>query len=329
MKTYKLLSMLKKACFAFRDLPPLPRATLTVTGLLLLLLCSSFIYDSISDASGKYRENHLSPSEHLQRARELCPERSGEYKCTNADANQAMAHLGRIPPNTPEYSEGKDLLSSIQSLLAKREAVRKQQEEEQSAAAKRAAAERAAAIAKEQAERSRLMNQSEDESIAQMMKNVNGKAHDAFVCNTSTENTPIMSFDYGHYWWGDDGRCAAQQARQQELLAEIRAQQEEAERQTREQEQRKRDEDAELSSYWPTTIRVDTDMDSFWLRSEERTCKTYPDSNGRVSIVACNATGSHRDHNIPVKFWGAVDRNTVSEWKCRREGDDFVCRALD
>jgi hypothetical protein len=94
-------------------------------------------------------------------------------------------------------------------------------------------------------------------------------------------------------------------------------------------EQKGRDENAQLSSYWPTTIRVDTDMDSFWLNDEERTCQTYPDAKGRVATVACSASGSHRDHNIPVKFWGGVDRNTISNWKCRREGDNFVCRAID
>jgi hypothetical protein len=85
----------------------------------------------------------------------------------------------------------------------------------------------------------------------------------------------------------------------------------------------------ELLSYWPATIRVDTDMDSFWLADEERTCQTYPNDNGRIAVVACNPSGSHRDHNIPVRFWGDPDRNSVSDWKCRREGDTFVCRAID
>jgi hypothetical protein len=115
---------------------------------------------------------------------------------------------------------------------------------------------------------------------------------------------PIISFDNGSTWRQDDGRCAAR-------------------------EQKKRDEDAEMYSYWPSTIRVDTDMDSFWLPNEERTCQTYSDNKGEVSVVACNASGSHRDHNIPVKFWGGIARNTVSDWKCRREGDQFVCRAID
>lgn len=100
-------------------------------------------------------------------------------------------------------------------------------------------------------------------------------------------------------------------------------------RYTQAQEQAKRDEDAQIHSYWPTTLRVDTDMDSFWLKGEERVCQTYPDEKGRVSVVACNLTSSRRDHNIPVKFWGGVDRNVISGWKCRREDDDFVCRAID
>ena len=114
---------------------------------------------------------------------------------------------------------------------------------------------------------------------------------------------PIISFDNGASWVQDDGRCAAR-------------------------EQKRCDEDAQFYSYWPTTVRVDSDMDSFWLNNEERVCQTYPDSKGRGAVVACSS-GSHRDHNIPVRFWGGVDRNDVSDWKCRRESDQFVCRAID
>lgn len=91
-----------------------------------------------------------------------------------------------------------------------------------------------------------------------------------------------------------------------------------------------------LRSYWPTTIRVATNMDSFWLPDEERTCQTYPSSNGTVASVVCNPLGTrlnpavlHLNHNIPVTFWGDLDRNTISDWNCRREGDKFVCRAVD
>ncbi len=145
--------------------------------------------------------------------------------------------------------------------------------------------------------------QSQSAAFDQMEKNHSGEAHDPFTCGNSTENKPIMSFDNSH-WWIDDGRCAAQL-------------------------QTKRDADAESSSYWSTTIRVDTDIDSSWLVNEERVCQTYPDDKGKISAVGCNATGSHRDHNIPVKFWGGVERNTISNWKCRRESDEFVCRAIN
>ena len=90
---------------------------------------------------------------------------------------------------------------------------------------------------------------------------------------------------------------------------------------------------SKIRSYWPTTIRVDTDMDSFWLPDEERTCQTYPNDKGRIAVVACNSSGSHRDHNIPVTFWGDPDRKTVSDWKCRRVknifSDTFTCKAID
>jgi hypothetical protein len=144
----------------------------------------------------------------------------------------------------------------------------------------------------------------EDAVRERMIANITGKYHDKPRCSTSTKSEVIMSFDNGVTWWLDDGRCA--------LI-----------------EQKKRDQEAQSSSYWPTTIRVDTDMDSFWLNNEERTCQTFPDQNGRVSVVACNSSGNHRAHNIPVKFWGGVKRNTVSDWKCRREGEDFVCRAIN
>jgi len=113
---------------------------------------------------------------------------------------------------------------------------------------------------------------------------------------------------------------------QEDEQTHLRARQEE---QARTLNQPPRREATWLDDYWPTTLRVDTDMDSFWLKDEERTCQTYPDEKGRVAVVACNLTGSHRDHNIPVKFWGGVDRGVVSDWKCRREEDNFVCRATD
>ena len=88
-----------------------------------------------------------------------------------------------------------------------------------------------------------------------------------------------------------------------------------------------------LRRYWPTTIRVDTDMDSSWLQDEERTCQAYPDGEGNISVVACNPSGSHRDHNIPVTFWGDPDTYIVNKCRCRKEnsilGNEFACRATE
>ncbi len=117
----------------------------------------------------------------------------------------------------------------------------------------------------------------------------------------------------------------------QQLAEKRRAEEQggnESQEQRQVERQEKRDEDAQASSYWPTTIRVDTDMDSFWLPDEERTCQTFPDVKGRVGTVTCDST-AHTSHNIPVRFWGGVDRNAVSDWKCRRESDRFVCRAIN
>ena len=155
-----------------------------------------------------------------------------------------------------------------------------------------------------------LSEQNDDKAASPLRSSelICGTGHPS-SCATRTDagpcaSQPIMSIDNGSTWQWDDGRCAAKA-------------------------QAKRNSDAELSSYWPTKVRVDTDMDSFWLNREERTCETYPDAKGRVAVVACNASGSHRDHNIPVTFWGGVDRNTVSDWRCERDGDRFVCKAIN
>jgi len=86
-----------------------------------------------------------------------------------------------------------------------------------------------------------VSRQIEDDAREQMIKNFNGAARDPFRCDHSPiGNYDIVSFDDGRTWWKGDGRCAAQL-------------------------HKKRDEDAGLSSYWSTTVRVDTDMNSSWL----------------------------------------------------------------
>lgn len=113
----------------------------------------------------------------------------------------------------------------------------------------------------------------------------------------------------------------ARTARLEEEAAQSKLQQQLAEQQ--------KEQNAALFSYWPTTVRVQTDMNSFWLDQEERVCTSYPDEHGRVGGVHCDSSLNSDNHNIPVTFWGSVDRGKPSDWKCRRESEKFVCRALD
>lgn len=120
-----------------------------------------------------------------------------------------------------------------------------------------------------------------------------------------------------------------QMAEQAAREAEQAAREAERQRQQREERlQRQRDDAAQFYSYWPTTMRVDTDMNSFWLDQEEKTCMSYHDANGKVAGVSCQEK-AHETHNIPVTFWGGVDRAVSSRWRCRREGEKFVCRAIN
>jgi len=270
-----------------------------------VLIVGTVIYFELVEAYDEFKFNHLSSAEHLRLAQEAC--RTAQYGGICADPPTATPHLNKIPHDAPEYGDAHKLL----------EVIRLQQE---------AAAERQRQnLAKQEAERLRLANQTQQESYEQMQRNVAGTAHDPYRCATSTAGTQIFSFDNGHYWWADDGRCAAEELKKQAAEEQRQIEQ----RAAHERQHRQRDEDAQSSSYWPTTLRVDTDMDSFWLNNEERTCQTLPDDKGRVARVNCSGNASHQDHSIPVKFWGGVDRDTVSDWKCRREGDEFVCRAID
>src|ERR1017187_7133903 len=270
-----------------------------------VLLGGTFLYIALSEAYDEFKFNHLSPAEHLRLAQDAC--RTAQYGGICADFATATPHLNKIPHDAPEYGDAHKLL----------EVIRLQQE---------AAAERQRQnLAKQEAERLRLANQTRQESYEQIQRNVAGTAREPYRCATSTAGTQIFSFDNGHYWWADDGRCAAEELKKQAAEEQRQIEQ----RAAHGRQQRQRDEDAQSSSYWPTTLRVDSDMDSFWLNNEERTCQTLPDDKGRVARVNCSGNASHQDHSIPVKFWGGVDRDTVSDWKCRREGDEFVCRAID
>lgn len=280
------------------------------TILLILLIFIAFgvagaMWESASAEYSEYKFNHFSPAEHLQLARDACSAKPESAVCMNSAA--ATQHLNKIPHDATEYGEARKLLEVIR--LQVQAALERQREYR----------------AAQEAEQTRLATQTWQESFEQKQKNAAGTAHDAYRCSTSTTGVTIISFDNGHFWWADDGRCTAEeqkkQAEEQQRQNDLQA--------TRQREQRQRDDDAQSSSYWPTTLRVETDMDSFWLNNEERTCVTAPDDKGRVTRVTCSTNAAHQDHSIPVKFWGGVDRNTVSDWKCRREADEFVCRAID
>ena len=271
-----------------------------------VLLGGTILCIELSEAYDEFKFNHLSPAEHLRLAQNAC--RIQQYGGTTcADPSTATSNLNKIPRAAPEYKQAHKIAEMIQ--LQQKAAAERQRQN----------------LIEQEAERLRLANQTQQESFDQMERNVVGTVHNPYRCATSTMGTQIFSFDNGHYWWEDDGRCAAEELKKQAAAAQRETEQ----RAARERQQKQRDEDAQASSYWPTTLRVDTDMDSFWLNNEERTCTTSPDDKGRVARVNCSANGSHQDHSIPVKFWGSVDRNTVSDWTCRREGDEFVCRAIN
>jgi hypothetical protein len=231
-----------------------------------VLIVGTVIYFELVEAYDEFKFNHLSSAEHLRLAQDAC--RIQQYGGTTcADPSRATSNLSKIPSSAPEYADAHKLS----------EVIRLQQE---------AAAERQRQnLAKQEAERLRLANQTQQESFDQMERNVAGTAHDPYRCATSTADTQIFSFDNGHYWWADDGRCAREELRKQAAEEQRQIEQ----RAAHQRQQKQRDEDAEVYSYWPTTLRVDTDMDSFWLNNEERTCTTSPDDKGRVARVNCRS----------------------------------------
>jgi len=180
----------------------------------VLSVAAVIVHAVVFDFDAEYRSNHLSPAEELQLARDLCPSTSnGAVACDESEMEIALHYLDKIAPSASKYYEATKLRSLIQAFRPKAETARQQQE--QAAAAERA---------KKQAEHDRLIHQSVEESQDQMRRNLAGQAHDLFTCSTSTDNLPTISFDYGHYWWADDGRCATQQEQAREA-AEKAAQQ--------------------------------------------------------------------------------------------------------
>jgi len=189
------------------------------TVLILFLIVVAFgvagaIWESATEAYSEYKFNHIPPAEHLRIAREACNVGKPEDSvCMNPST--AAPHLNKISHESPEYGEASKLL----------EMIRRQEQAE---------AERQRQIlGTQEAERTRLTSQTQQESFAQMGKNVAGTAHDVYKCATSTTGATIVSFDSGNFWWADDGRCAVEeQKRRDEQQA------------ARQREQRQREENA-------------------------------------------------------------------------------------
>lgn len=283
-----------------------------VLGLLICLAVSWVLFEGVAELLDNYRiggANDIPPSLRLEKAKELCPElQPDEFGCSGLNESNAIAQLEQVPQDATAFQGASDMLKGLRAQQRSRE---------------EAARKAAATVASETLQHcQRLRTQSEDESRRQWLHNVFVNGRDAFACDETKPS--LVSFDEGHYWWPDDGRCAAKMRAKQDAEQEQRR----LELLRAAAEQKARDERAWLSSFWSTTLRVDTDMNSSWLPNEERTCQTYPDRNGRVSAVSC-ASGGRLEHNIPVAFWGGVDRSTVSNWRCRREDNGFTCRAIN
>jgi hypothetical protein len=89
----------------------------------------------------------------------------------------------------------------------------------------------------------------------------------------------------------------------------------------------------QIMSYWPTTMRVDTDMSNSWLDQEERACTSSPeDRTGSIYWILCSGPDRSSLRNIPVTFYGDTTRGVQSDWKCRKStflGETrFACYAV-
>ena len=95
--------------------------------------------------------------------------------------------------------------------------------------------------------------------------------------------------------------------------------------------------------YIPHTAAVDFSMKPNWLVGKNRDCLGFhnaPDPNrGLIVTVDCPPSFDEQEtHNVTVKFWGKTVRpysnqndpsGAMHKWRCTRESDGFVCKALD
>lgn len=76
---------------------------------------------------------------------------------------------------------------------------------------------------------------------------------------------------------------------------------------------------------------VSIQIDGNWMMGEYRPCRSYP----ALDDLECTQRGAGAAHLLPVTFWGRIDRNEPSDWKCQRQhgvlasADSVVCWATD
>jgi hypothetical protein len=287
----------KQTSTGWRNSNLLQRLYLALLGSFCILMVILVVVGVVQDAIESHRFNQLSAATHLERAREACGQKF------NLDAKSADESAARICTNQHEAERELSAIPASSTTYGDAERLRLLINQQQTRADN---AWRAKYPLQPAPSSSSLTPQ--PAASQQALDNFSNLRQDAFQCATSTDGNVIVSFDNGKNWWRDDGRCQTRQ-------------------------QHERDSDADAQSYLPTTLRVNTDMNSYWLADEERTCESSPDDKGRVGTVICSGTKEGADHNIPVRFWGGVDRKTESSWKCRREKSlfsaEFVCRALN
>lgn len=89
------------------------------------------------------------------------------------------------------------------------------------------------------------------------------------------------------------------------------------------------------------TRHSDTDMligNTVWMAGEFRTCHAQATPSGKIYDLDCRYPGEDygdgREHTLPVRFWGRVERTDVVSrgswtWKCQRKEDSVICWAVD
>jgi hypothetical protein len=165
---YRALASINKAHPAFI-------AFVALVAVPSVLIGGAVLVEELSEVYYGYKFNHLSSAEHLRVAQDICHSKQFGAICYGLDPNEAVRHLEKIPRDAPEYAEGSRLLEVIH-----------QQE--------RASAERQQrTLAEQAAKRTHLLNQTQQESLEQMYRNVAGTAHDSYICATSTVGTQILS----------------------------------------------------------------------------------------------------------------------------------------